>query len=175
VVTTLASVTESTKLQNLAATEVDALSEAFANWPKPCSLFERYAAMAAAGERDVVVAWSGERSVGYLTIAWTSPYQPFAVAGIPEVVDFNVAARQRNRGMGHALMDEAERRIRIRAEFAGIGVGLTAGYGAAQRMYVKRGYLPDGRGIVVDGEPVAPGSMIVVDDSPELMFTKRLR
>lgn len=28
-----------------------------------------------------------------------------------------------------------------------IGVGLHAGYGSAQRMYVKRGYIPDGTGV----------------------------
>jgi len=110
-----------------------------------------------------------------LTIAWTSSYPPFAGAGVPEIVDFNVLGRHRRGGIGTELMDEAERRIERRADTAGIGVGLYADYGSAQRLYVKRGYVPDGAGIVVDGAAPRPGSTIVLDDSPALMFTKRLR
>lgn len=162
-------------LRDLTAAHVDAVHAAFADWPKPRELFQRYAEMAGAGERDVVVAWVDGRPVGYLTIAWTSDYPPFAAAGVPEVVDFNVVDRFRRRGIGSALMDEAERRMRERGDIAGIGVGLYAGYGSAQRMYANRGYVPDGAGIVVDGQVPEPGSTIVLDDSPALMFTKRLR
>ena len=28
-----------------------------------------------------------------------------------------------------------------------LGVGMHSGYGSAQRMYVKRGYIPDGTGV----------------------------
>lgn len=28
-----------------------------------------------------------------------------------------------------------------------LGVGLHSGYGSAQRMYIKRGYIPDGSGV----------------------------
>ena len=42
-------------------------------------------------------------------------------------------------------------------------------------MYVRRGYLPDGAGVVLDGVPVRPGTEIALNDEPELMFTKRLR
>jgi hypothetical protein len=42
-------------------------------------------------------------------------------------------------------------------------------------MYVRRGYVPDGAGVVIDGVPVLPGTPIILDNDPELMFTKRLR
>lgn len=32
-----------------------------------------------------------------------------------------------------------------------LGVGLHSGYGAAQRMYVLRGYVPDGSGVWYEG------------------------
>ena len=35
-----------------------------------------------------------------------------------------------------------------------------ADYGTAQRMYVKRGYIPDGRGIMYNNLPVVPGSLV---------------
>jgi len=43
-------------------------------------------------------------------------------------------------------MDVGEQLIATRAVKAGITVGLFDDYGPAQRLYAKRGYLPDGRG-----------------------------
>jgi hypothetical protein len=54
-------------------------------------------------------------------------------------------------------------------------VGLYADYGTAQRMYVRRGYIPDGRGILYELKEVPPGEMIRVDDEAILMFSKPLR
>jgi hypothetical protein len=42
-------------------------------------------------------------------------------------------------------------------------------------LYVKRGYIPDGRGLCTDKGPVAAGETVVVDDSLILHFTKQLR
>ena len=72
-------------------------------------------------------------------------------------------------------MDEAEGRIAERSSVVGIGVGLYRDYGAAQRMYIKRGYIPDGRGVYYDTEQVQPGQRVPVDDSLALFFTKELR
>jgi GNAT superfamily N-acetyltransferase len=162
-------------VRSLVEADVDALAAVFADWPKERELFVRYAALAASGAKDVVLALDEVSVVGYLTIDWTSHYPAFAAAGIPEVVDFNVIARARRHGVGARLMDEAERRIATRSTTAGIGVGMYADYGSAQRMYVKRGYVPDGAGLVVDGVAPEPGSTIVLDDAPALMFTKHLR
>jgi GNAT superfamily N-acetyltransferase len=162
-------------VRSMVGADIDALAAVFADWPKERELFVRYAALAASGAKDVVVALDELSIVGYLTIDWTSHYPAFAAAHIPEVVDFNVIARARRHGVGARLMDEAERRIAERSTVAGIGAGLYAGYGSAQRMYVKRGYVPDGAGLVVDGVAPAPGSTIVLDDALALMFTKQLR
>jgi hypothetical protein len=35
--------------------------------------------------------------------------------------------------------------------------------------------LPDGAGVVLEGVPVPPGTRIMLNDDPELMFTKQLR
>jgi len=51
---------------------------------------------------------------------------------------------------------------------------MTADYGAAQRLYVKRGYLPDGRGLVAHGCHVTWGETVVVDDDLALYLTKML-
>jgi hypothetical protein len=46
---------------------------------------------------------------------------------------------------------------------------------AAQRMYFRRGYLPDGRGLMYDWKPVPAGELVRLDDHATLMFTKSLR
>ena len=63
-----------------------------------------------------------------------------------------------------AAYDEAERVVSERSSVVGIGVGMYADYGTAQRMYVKRGYIPDGRGLFFRQDFVEPGQTVIVDD-----------
>lgn len=114
---------------------------------KTTSGYERYLDEQIKGERVVFVAFSEEDFVGHVTIIWHPSYPPFAEQNIPEISDLSVMPAYRCRGIGSALMDEAEKRIFERSNVAGIGFGISADYGAAQRMFVKRGYIPDGRGL----------------------------
>jgi GNAT superfamily N-acetyltransferase len=155
--------------------DVDPLAVAFRDWPKDRSLFVGYAERAAAGEIDWVVAELDGTVVGFLYLLWRSGYPPFAAAAVPEICDFNVLPPARRHGVGAALMDEAERLAGERSDTVGLGVGLYRDYGSAQRMYVKRGYVPDGAGLVIGETSVPPGTMIRLDDEPGLKFTKRLR
>ncbi len=86
-----------------------------------------------------------------------------------------VLPSSRGRGVGSALLAAAEHSAAQRSDTVGLGVGLYADYGQAQRLYVRRGYVPDGRGIVRGGRPVPPGTTILIDDDALLMFVKRLR
>jgi GNAT superfamily N-acetyltransferase len=165
-----------TALTPLAASDIDEIAAAYAalGWNKPASQYEAYLREQAEGTRPVIVARADSRFAGYVTILWRSVYAPFVDAGIPEVNDFNVMPDLRRRGIGAALMDEAERLIAARAKIAGIGVGLDAGYGAAQRLYVKRGYVPDGRGITAHGRRLEWGDEAKIDDDLVLWLTKAL-
>ncbi len=58
---------------------------------------------------------------------------------------------------------------------AGIGVGMTPDYGAAQRLYVLRGYVPDGRGLHYRGHHIEYGEGITVDDSLVFYLSKELK
>lgn len=155
--------------------DIDPLAVAFEDWPKDRALFVGYAERVAAGTIDLVLAEQDGALVGFVYVAWTSSYPPFAAAGVPEVCDFNVLPHARRHGVGRALMDEAERLAGERSDTVGLGVGLYLDYGSAQRMYVQRGYVPDGAGLVIGEASVPPGTMIRLDDEPELKFTKRLR
>jgi GNAT superfamily N-acetyltransferase len=109
---------------------------------------------------------------GFVTIRWQSDYPPFNEQGIPEINDLRVLEEYRSKGIGSALMGEAETRIFERAPKAGLGVGLYADYGNAQRMYARRGYVPDGRGLVSSNKPVPPGDKVLVDDNLVLYMVK---
>lgn len=160
----------------LQSDDIRTIADAFAaiGWDKPATQYERYLAEQQRGERVVLVAFQHGTFAGYLTIVWQSGYPPFRDAGIPEIVDFNVLPQLRQRGIGSYLMEEAERRIAERSMVVGIGVGMDRDYGPAQRLYVKRGYVPDGRGLISHDRPVAWGDTVIVDDGLILHFTKDL-
>ncbi len=165
------------KVELLASAHVEMVAEAFAllGWPgKDAELYRRYLAEQADGTRTTLVAVDGTVVLGYLTVLWRSAYLPFREAGIPELSDFNVLPQFRRQHVGTALMDAAESLVAARSSAVGLGVGLYADYAAAHLMYLKRGYLPDGRGIAYEFTPVAPGTTVRVDDGLTLMMTREL-
>ena len=143
-------------------------------WHKPVGQYENYLQQQESGSRDILVAEIGGSFAGYLTIVWNSAYPPFLEQGIPEIVDLNVLKKFQRMGIATALMDAAERRIRLVSDTAGIGFGITADYGAAQIMYIKRGYLPDGNGIVRAAVSVGFGDTVKIDDEIVIYLTRRL-
>lgn len=163
-------------LRKIQASDCEQISAAFKaqSWNKPVSLYQQYLDFQTSGQRDIIIAeWDGV-FVGYLTITWQSDYLPFREKGIPEIVDFNVLKSYRRQGIGTELMDEAERRIKKRGEYAGIGVGMYPDYGPAQILYARRGYIPDGNGITYNRKPLSYGQSLILDDSLALYLTKRL-
>lgn len=165
------------KVELLASAHAEMLSQASGplGWPgKDAELYRRYLAEQAAGTRTGLVAIDGAAVLGYLTVLWRSAYLPFREAGIPELSDFNVLPQFRRQHVGTALMDAAESLVAARSSTVGLGVGLYADYAPAHLMYLKRGYLPDGRGIAYEFTPVAPGTTVRVDDGLMLMMTREL-
>ena len=56
----------------------------------------------------------------------------------------------------------------------GITVGLFDEYGPAQRMYARRGYIPDGRGACLSHRPLSEGTQVRLDHDVMLWLTKEL-
>jgi ribosomal protein S18 acetylase RimI-like enzyme len=163
-------------IRKLKAEDCAAIAEAFRkqNWNKPVEQYQNYLNEQTSGERVVLVAEFENELAGYLTIVRQSKYPPFREANIPEINDFNVLIKFRRKSVGTTLMDAAENLIAEKSETAGIGVGLTKDYGAAQKLYVKRGYVPDGRGIFQREKFLQSGDQITVDDDLTLWLTKRV-
>lgn len=155
----------------------ETISAAFTaiGWHKPATLYQRYLADQEEGRRLAFCAERHGEFAGYVTLLWVSDYRPFAERQIPEISDLNVLPAHRGQGVGNALLDRAEHAASARSPVVGLGVGLYSDYGAAQRIYVRRGYLPDGRGIMYRNQPVEPGATIPIDDDAALMLTRPVR
>ena len=141
---------------------------------KPAGYFQSVIELQARGELMLLVATAQSSYLGHCRVAWLSDYPGLRAQGIPEIQDLNVRPDYRRRGVASALLDEAERRIGERSPLAGIGFGLYADYGPAQRLYVKRGYVPDGRGVNYRLETAVAGETYRLDDDLVLYLVKRL-
>lgn len=127
------------------------------------------------GEGTTLVARLDGQVVGLVTVRWTSRNPAFAERGIPLVHQVAVASEFRRSGVATALMDAAEQLAAARGKRCmGITVGLFDEYGPAQRMYAKRGYVPDGRGACRGREPLRRGETVEVDHDLILWLTKDL-
>lgn len=156
--------------------DADWMQESFARigWTKPNGYFAECCRLQDEDKLVLLVAENDGAYVGHCKIVWEPGHPYLKEHGIPETQDLNVVASHRRQGVASALMDETERRIRERSEWAGIGFGLYGDYGAAQRMYILRGYVPDGHGIVYKDAYVTPGVSYRVDDDLVLGLVKRL-
>lgn len=165
------------KIRLLEEQDIPVIDAAFEKmgWRPRLLLMENYLFEQNKGTRVVLVAFIKEECAGYVTIKWKSDYPPFAEKGIPEIVDLNVFSPFRRRRIASALVDKAEELIFQRSLMAGIGVGLFSDYGPAQRMYVKRGYIPDMLGVAYKGKHVERGQILPIDDDLILYFTKERR
>lgn len=130
----------------------------------------------AAGKCVSLVAEYQHNPAGYVNVYFDSPWGSFGGRGLPEIVDFGVLEKYRRRGIGSRLMDIAEQIAGEYADTVYLGVGLHNGYGSAQRMYVKRGYIPDGSGVWYRDKPCTPYDTIYTnDDDLVLYLSKKLR
>ncbi len=129
----------------------------------------------AEGKCISLVAESGGAAIGYINIYPNSQWGAFAGKGLPEIVDFGVLETYRRRGIGMKLMDAAEKIASEYADTVYLGVGLHSGYGAAQRMYIRRGYLPDGSGAWYRDAVCPPYGECLNDDDLVLYLSKKLR
>lgn len=127
-----------------------------------------------AGKAISLVAECSGIPVGYINLYPESEWGAFGGKGYPEIVDFGVLEKCREQGIGTALMDTVEEIAAKYADMVYLGVGLHSGYGSAQRMYVKRGYIPDGSGVWYQDRICEPYEKCSNDDDLVLYFAKKL-
>lgn len=162
------------ELRLLAEDDVAVIAEAFSaiGWDKPASQYLTYLRAQSAGEKLVWVARRKGVFEGYICLDQRSSYAPFGLKQIPEICDLNVLPAHRRRGLGSALLDEAEREAFRTSPVVGLRVGLTSDYMDAFRLYLARGYRLAGEGISYRGSILDYGDQVQVDDDLCLSLTK---
>ena len=145
------------------------------NWQKSYKQFNDYYNQLENKEKSVIIAEINGGVAGYVTLLAFAKVGPFADKNIPEIVDFNVLIKYQKRGIGNKIMDVAETLAKEKSEYVSLSVGLHYGYGSAQRMYVKRGYIPDGTGAWYNGKQLEQYAKCENDDSLTLYFLKSLK
>ncbi len=153
-------------IRALIYSDVESFVQAFQmqGWTKGKEIFLKYLKEQQEGTRQVFVYEKEGVPVGYATLVTnndsTSEYK-----GLPMVVDFNVLIAYQNQGIGNKILEAVEAEAKKCANAICLYVGLHTGYGPAQRMYVKRGYIPDGKGAYYDEKIATPYAPYPLDDS----------
>ena len=153
--------------------DIKNLSQGFISqgWPGREEILARYFLEQKSKEREVLVAEIDGVVAGYITILPSAKHGPFAEV-YPELSDFNVFEPFRNQGVGNQLLEEAEKRVKLISNKVTLGVGLHLGYGPAQRLYIRRGYIPDGSGVWYRNQPLEMNATIQNNDDLVLYLSK---
>ena len=161
-------------IRKMQESDIKNLSRGFISqgWPSREEILTRYFKEQESGEREVLVAEVEGAVAGYITILPSAKHGPFAEV-YPELSDFNVFEPFRNQGIGSQLLEEAEKRVKFVSSKVTLGVGLHLGYGPAQRLYIKRGYIPDGTGVWYRNKPLEMNATIQNNDDLVLYLSKK--
>jgi len=160
-------------MRKMQESDIKDLSRGFISqgWPGREEILARYFLEQESGEREVLVAEVEGAVAGYITILPDAKQGPFAGMA-PELSDFNVFETFQNQGIGNLLMEEAEKRVKLVSDKVTLGVGLHSGYGPAQRLYIKRGYIPDGSGVWYRNQPLEMNATSQNNDDLVLYLSK---
>ncbi|HEY1096747.1 MAG TPA: GNAT family N-acetyltransferase [Alphaproteobacteria bacterium] len=166
-----------TILKPLSADDFDELYTSFekADWKKPDGQFERYLNECHAGERYVWVVHVDGKIAGYGCLLPKSTFKKFHEKSVPEISDLNILPDYRGKGLATLLMDMAETKAKEFGNDIGLGVGLHPGYGAAQILYVKRGYIPLGDGLYYGPKQVEENEQVTADNDLVMYLQKKLK
>ena len=145
------------------------------DWHPQMETYENYYRDQEEGRRLVFVPEHEGKVAGICTLLLEPKEGPYAGCGWPEINDFTVFFHLHNRGIGNKLLDVVEDEAAKISDHVFLAVGVHSGYGAAQRIYVKRGYIPDGSGVWYQGKQLEPYAPCVNDDDLLLFMAKKLK
>lgn len=143
-------------------------------WHPNLNTYENYLKEQTEETRLVFIAEYDGNVSGIGTLVLNPIEGPFGNQGIPEIVDLGVFCEVQKHGIGNLLLDVLEAAAAKISKSVYLAVGLHAGYGAAQRIYVKRGYIPDGSGVWYEDKPLEKYADCRNDDDLLLFLYKDL-
>lgn len=164
------------QLRAMTASDISAIDNQFLkqHWGSRHEVLTDYFKQQQTGQRWVFIAETAGEVAGYVTLLPSALHGPF-VNRYPEIADFNVFEAFQRQGIGNRLLQQAENTAKSFSDIVTLGVGLHPGYGPAQRLYCKRGYLPDGSGVWYHNRRLAMDEPCRNDDDLVLYLAKRLR
>ena len=142
-------------------------------WQPNKSTYENYYKEQESGRRKVFVAEYQDNVSGICTLVLNPSEGPWAGMNYPEIVDLSVFKNVQNLGIGNKLLEVVEQEAFKIANMVYLAVGVHSGYGAAQRIYVKRGYNFDGSGVWYKGKPLKQYAPCMNDDDLVLFMSKK--
>lgn len=122
-----------------------------------------------------LIAFHRGEAAGYVYLYYSCKWGGLGNQGYPGIVDLFVAETFRRNGIGDLLMDTAEQ---IAAEYRDtvyVDVGLNGEFGSAQRLYARRGYIPDGKGCYYEEKVCETNAPCRNSDELTLCLIKKLR
>ncbi len=143
-------------------------------WHPSLEIYENYYKEQEENKRKVFVAVYEGEVCGLCTLVMNPTEGPWVDMGYPEIVDLSVFHHVHNKGIGNKLLDVIEQEAAKVSDTVFLAVGVHSGYGAAQRIYVKRGYVPDGNGVWYQGKPLEQYAPCCNDDDLSLFMSKKL-
>ena len=143
-------------------------------WHPSLEVYKNYYKEQEENKRKVFVAVYEGAICGLCTLVMNPTEGPLVGKGYPEIVDLSVFRHVQKKGIGNKLLDVIEQEAAKVSDTVFLAVGLHSGYGAAQKIYVNRGYMPDGNGVWYRGKPLEQYAPCCNDDSLLLFMSKKL-
>jgi len=109
---------------------------------------------------------------GFAIVNHNPKYSLYQKLGIPEIQDVYVLPNYRKQGIASDLIQYCE--AQVAENTVGISVPVSPNYGAAQRLYYKLGYMPDGNGVTYNRQILSHNNRVKLDDDLCLMMVKDL-
>lgn len=143
-------------------------------WHPNIETYENYYKEQEEGKRLVFIAEYEGRVSGQCTLILNPNEGPWANRGIPEIADLIVFFDVHNKGIGNKILEAVEKEASKISRQVYLAVGVHSGYGPAQRIYVKRGYVFDGSGVWYQGKQLEQYAPCCNDDDLVLFMIKEL-
>lgn len=121
----------------------------------------------------LLALYNGEIA-GYVFLYYKCKWGGLANCNIPGIVDLIVFEKYRKKGIATVLMNAAEEMAKKYCNKVYLDVCLNSEYGPAQRLYIKRGYVPDGKGVYYEEKVCETNAVCKNDDELTLCLVKEL-
>ncbi len=122
----------------------------------------------------LLALYNGEIA-GYVFLYYKCRWGGLANCGLPCIIDLIVFEKYRKNRIATVLMDTAEKIAQNYSDKIYLDVCLNGEYGAAQRLYIKRGYVPDGKGVYYEEKVCKVNAVCKNDDELTLCLIKELQ